>query len=103
MLRIDAGQFSSQVPLYSRRNLKFSPKQKVQLKNSTLFRVEYLFIECERRFELSARVNEEAKPAFDLTTSSEVQAGHICQSISSVVKKRSIRISCSLLYSFSTE
>jgi hypothetical protein len=32
-------------------------------------------------------VNEEAKPAFDLTTSSEVQAGHICQSISSVVKK----------------
>ena len=33
-------------------------------------------------------MNEEAKPVFDLTTSSEVQAGHICQSISSVVKKK---------------
>ena len=31
-------------------------------------------------------MNEEAKPVFDLTSSSEVQAGHICQSISSVVK-----------------
>ena len=36
MLRIDAGQFSSQVPLYSRRNLKISPKQKVRTVEETL-------------------------------------------------------------------
>ena len=32
-------------------------------------------------------MNEEAKSVFYLTTSPEVQAGHICQNISSVVKK----------------